>query len=116
MELESQIIDKNHNAPVIILFGGSPIRWQEVLDLISEIGNLTIYGTLSEEEGISKLQGLDKVDLVLIGGRYDEIQRNRIRNFVSLNFPKAQITEPGYDYPYDNLRIKEDIKIKLKIK
>ena len=40
------------------------------------------------------------MDLVLIGGRYSEEQRVRIRAHVRANLPGASLTEPGHDYPY----------------
>ena len=113
MELITEIISGKKNAPVAVLFGGSPVRRAEVVTLVSELGDITIYGTLSEEEGIQKLLSLEKVDLILIGGRYDTNQRIRIREFVALNFPNAKITEPGFSYTYNNNLIKKDIVQKL---
>jgi hypothetical protein len=116
MELITQIISSKKDAPVAVLFGGSPVRRAEVVTLFSELGDITIYGTLSEEEGIEKLQSLEKVDLVLIGGRYDNEQRKRIKQFVDLNFPNAKITEPGFSYTYRNDLIKKDVIEKLDLK
>lgn len=112
----TEIITANAEAPVMVLFGGNPVRRQEVLLLIKEIGGINAYATLSEEEGMEKLKALPRVDLVLIGGRYSGEERTRIKNFVDQNLPGTLITEPGYDYPYDNTFIKMDIKKKLKIK
>jgi len=109
----SEHIDKDPNAPVIILFGGSPYRRDEVISLIESIGGISIYGTLNLEEGMRKIKSLEKVDIVLIGGRYTDDQRVVIKEYVKNNSPKTKITQPGIDYPYANESIKKDKKIKL---
>lgn len=102
------------NAPVIILFGGNPYRRDEVVRLLSELGDITIYGTLGEEEGMAKIEELNrKVNLVLIGGRYTDQQRTRIKKWVSENLTGVDVTQPGYDYPYSNPAIFADVKAKL---
>lgn len=113
--LVSESISKNENAPVIVLFGGNPYRRDEVIKLVQSIGDITIYGTLSEEEGFARIKTLPNVGLVLIGGRYFEEQRIRIRKFVKEELPNAKITEPGIDYPYENEAIIKDIKSKLNL-
>jgi hypothetical protein len=113
--LLSEIISSKPNAPVLILFGGNPYRRDEVIRLTQSVGDITIYGVLSEEEGMEKINTLAKVDLVLIGGRYSQEQRIRIRAYVKQHMPNTKITEPGFDYPYENEAIKTDIKKKLGI-
>ncbi len=113
--LESESISKNENAPVIVLFGGNPYRRDEVIKLVQSIGDITIYGTLNEEEGFEKIKSLASVSLVLIGGRYIEEQRIRIRKFVKEELPNAKITEPGIDFPYENEAIIKNIKSKLNL-
>ena len=98
-----------------MLFGGSPFRRDEVIRLVAAIGNITIYGALSEEEGMKKITSLPKIDLVLIGGRYSDEQRIRIRKFVMENLPDTKISEPGWNYNYENEAIKNDIKNQLNI-
>jgi hypothetical protein len=116
MQLKEEHISKNPEAKTIVLFGGSQVRRQEVIYLMLEIDDFTIYGTLSEEEGLEMVEKLNKIDLILIGGRYNENQRLRIRN-ISLNkFPTIKFTEPGWNYDYENDKIKTDIKFKLNIK
>lgn len=114
--LVSEIIDKDENAPVMVIFGGNPFRRHEVLQLIQSLSGITAYGVLSEEEGMQRLKTLPKTDLVLIGGRYTDEQRIRIRKYINTHLPKAKTTEPGYDYPYNNAAITADIKEKLRIK
>lgn len=114
--LESESISKNKNAPVIVLFGGNPLRRDEVINHLKQLGDITIYGTLSEEEGLAKITSLPKVDLVLIGGRYTQEQRIRIRKFVAEHLPQSKISEPGVDYPYENAAINSDIHLKLILK
>ncbi len=114
--LLSEIIDKDENAPVMVIFGGNPFRRDEVLQLIQNLSGITAYGVLSEEEGIQQLKTLPKIDLVLIGGRYTDEQRVRIRQYVNAHLPNAKTTEPGYDYPYQNAAIAADIMKKLKTK
>ncbi len=113
--LFSEIVSNKPDAPVLILFGGNPHRRDEVIRLTQSIGDITIYGVLNEEEGMKKIHSLPKVDLVLIGGRYSHEQRNRIRAYVKQNMLNTKITEPGFEYPYDNEAIKTDIKVKLGI-
>lgn len=113
--LVSKIISDNKNAPVIVIFGGNEQRRNDVLLMIKSIGEITAYGALSEEEGLEMLKTLPKVNLVLIGGRYDDNQRIRIRQYVRNNLPGVKTTEPGYDYQYDNKEIEKDIRMKLGI-
>ncbi len=88
----------------------------EVVSMIRDsIGTITAIGNFSEEEGIQKLATLSKVDLVLIGGRYSDDQRKRIRTYLKDNLPGVQTTEPGYQYRYENTAILNDIRAKLKI-
>ncbi|WP_373520258.1 hypothetical protein [Aquiflexum sp.] len=114
-ELLSEFISLDTNAKVIVLFGGSPKRRDEVIRQLMQLEGVTIIGTLSEREGIDKLLEHKKVDLVLIGGQYTDEQRIRIRSFVRNNLPVAEITEPGYDYPYSNEAIFNYVKDKLKL-
>lgn len=111
--LLSQIDAGVANAPVVVLFGGNPYRRHEVLQLIQQLGNITAYGTLSEEEGMERLKTLPRVDLVLIGGQYSLAQRQRIRQFITTQLPQTQLTEPGHDYPYENGAIRAAIQTKL---
>ncbi len=113
MDLVKEKIAKTQNAPVILLFGGSPERRHQVVNLISEVGDVTIHGALSEEEGIQFLKELTKVDLVLIGGAYSHEQRTRIREYLGYHNPSSKLTEPGIQYKYSNENIKKDIKHKL---
>ncbi len=107
--LTGRILDAE-NAKKIVIFGGSPFRRHEIVELLWPIENLSIYATLSEEEGMAKLKELGKVDIVLIGGRYTDEQRLNIRKYVHENMPNAKITEPGYTYAYSNPLIFENIK------
>jgi hypothetical protein len=112
-QLLSEFISPDSSAKVMVIFGGNPQRRHEVLGMMSKIKGLTAYGTLSEEEGMNRLRALPHVELVLIGGRYDDAQRARIRAHVKANMPGTQMTEPGYDYPYDNAAIEADVRRKL---
>jgi len=107
-------IEGSKKAPVLVLFGGSPYRRNEVVRLLATLGDVTVYGTLSEEEGIAKIEELDRnVDLVLIGGRYSTEQRKRLTAFVTEHIPNAAISQPGVEYPYSNKSILDDIKQKI---
>jgi len=108
-----EAIDSNPNAPAMVIFGGSPYRMNEVISLIKQVGGITAYGAFSEEEGMELLIAYPKLQLVLIGGRYTNEQRIRIRNYVATHLPNAKLTEPGHDYPYENTSILNDIKEKL---
>lgn len=113
--LLDQSISSNANAPVVVLFGGNPYRRDEVIKHLQQLGEITIYGTLSEEAGIQMITSLPKVDLVLIGGRYTPEQRVRIRGFVAQHLPHARVSEPGLDYPYEHEAIHNDLKKKLQL-
>ena len=114
--LKSEYVAEGESTPVIVLFGGNPYRRHEVVSLIESMGQVTVYGTLSEAEGMAKIQALPRVDLVLIGGRYTQEQRQRIRRYVQQHLPNASITEPGVDYPYHNASILADIQQRIMIK
>jgi hypothetical protein len=114
-EILSEHISPADNAKVVVLFGGNLNRRDEVIRLLMQLKTIRIYGTLSEEEGMRKISELKKVDLVLIGGKYSEEQRIRIRSFVKAQLPNSKITEPGHDYPYSNDGILEDVKSKLQL-
>ena len=114
-ELLRMVLDSNPNAPVMVIFGGSPHRMNEVISHIKQVGGITVYGAFSEEEGLALLNTHPNLQLVLIGGRYTNEQRVRIRNHVANNLPNTKLTEPGHDYPYDNNFILKDIKEKLGI-
>lgn len=119
MTMEHSLISEitgTAKAPVVILFGGNPYRRDEVVSLLSNLGDLSVYGTLGEEEGMAKIEAFDrKVDLILIGGRYSEDQRKRIKSWVMAHLPGVEVTQPGYDYPYSNYAILADVKKKLKL-
>jgi hypothetical protein len=101
---------------VVVLFGGNPYRRAEVIRLLAKLGDITVYGTLNEDEGMDKIEALNrKVDLVLIGGQYSEEQRIRIKNWVTKNLHGVQVTQPGYEYPYSNPAIFLDVKTKLSL-
>ncbi len=104
------------DAPTVLLFGGSPLRRLEIIKLITTLGNISIIGTLSEEEGIETLRKIQKIDLVLIGGAYSEEQRIRIKDFIADHDKHIKITEPGVEYVYSNQNIADAIVDKLKLK
>ncbi len=114
MTLIREYIFLEETAPVIVLFGGNPERMNEVVLLIkNNLKTVTAIGSFSEEEGLQRLTTLKKVDLILIGGRYSEEQRIRIRNYLKEHFPGVVTTEPGYQYPYANAEILKDIRSKI---
>lgn len=100
---------------IVVLFGGSPDRREEVVDLLAHIENVVIHGTLSEQEGMNKIEelGFENVALVLIGGRYTSDQRMRIKTWLSNNAPQTIINEPGVGYPYSNQNIYNTVKAAL---
>ncbi len=68
--LLKEFISKENNAKTLLLFGGNVERRHEIISLLQPLTNLSVYGSLSEEEGIGKMQSLSQIDIVLIGGRY----------------------------------------------
>ena len=115
MTLIDKVVSENPDAPVIVLFGGDEVRRHEVISHISQIGDLTVYGTLSKKDGIQKIAELLKVDVVLIGGRYTKQQREAIRTQLNELQVNVKISEPGYRYEYSNAAIKKDISDKLNV-
>jgi hypothetical protein len=116
MPLIREYIASETNAPVMLIFGGNPERMNEIVSMIRDsLKSVTAIGNFSEGEGLKKLSTLKKVDLVLIGGRYTEEQRIRIRAYLKEHFPGVPTTEPGYQYQYENAEILKDIKMKLRI-
>lgn len=113
--LLAEIIDPRPDAKVLVLFGGSPQRRHEILSLVQTIGGITAYGTLSEAQGMARLDSLPRVDLVLIGSRYTDEQRERIRAHVRAQRPGTRITEPGHDYPYEDQAIVAAIRRELSL-
>lgn len=114
MDFISEYLSPLPNAPVLVLFGGNPARMNNVVTMVRDkLGTVTAIGNFSEEEGISTLNRLPKVDLVLIGGRYSEDERTRIRSYLNEHFPGMPTTEPGHQYRYDNEEILMDIRKKL---
>jgi hypothetical protein len=109
----SEYISEDKNAKTLLLFGGNMERRQEIITLLQPLQNLSIYGALSEAEGMDKLRALKTVDIVLIGGRYTEEERIRIRAFIKQNHAAIKITEPGYQYPYSNEAIFENVQLLL---
>ncbi len=98
------------NAKTLVLFGGNIERRHEIISLLQPLQNLSVYGSLSEEEGMEMLSNFKKVHIVLIGGRYTNEQRMRIRAFINSQYPNIKITEPGVDYPYSNEAIFKQIE------
>lgn len=117
METKENLISQvlgSETAKTVVLFGGSPIRRDEIIRLISEGIDLNVYGTLNEDEGMEKLSELNnEIDIVLIGGRYTYNQRNRISGWVEQNLPNVKLSRPGFDFPYSNEEIRKDIVAKL---
>jgi hypothetical protein len=95
---------------VVVLFGGNPQRRDEVVRVLGPALNTTVIGTLSEAEGLSTLERLgEQVKVVLIGGRYDDAQRQRIRAWVARRLPGVHVSEPGVSIPYENGAILRDV-------
>lgn len=115
MEFLKEIVSSFEKAPVIIILSSTPFRCDQLIKLVRTIGELTVFGTLSEDEGIEKIKNTPTVDLVLISSRYTEGQRKRIHSFISENKPTIKLTEPGWDYPYKEETILSDIREKLGI-
>ena len=83
----------------------------KVIRELSSLGDVTIYGTLREEEGLAKIEELNgKVDLVVIGGAYTDEQRKRIKAWLAQKYPQIKLTQPGSDYPFSNDAINENFQ------
>lgn len=116
MSWKSEFLHSDPHAPVVVIFGGNPEMRHHVVSMLEEFDKVSVFATLSEEEGIEKLRTLPKVDFVLIGGRYTTAQRVRIRQFVKEHLPHAFLSEPGIDYPYGDEGVKADMISKLGLK
>lgn len=98
----------------VVLFGGNPYRRDEVVRYLGATLNVTVVGTLSEQEGIATLEALrERVGAVVIGGRYSEEQRHRIRAYVERSLPGVHVSEPGYAFAYDNAELARDVRAAL---
>jgi hypothetical protein len=96
--------------PAIVLFGGNPYRRDEVVRYLGATLNVTVVGTLSEQEGIATLDTLrERVGAIVIGGRYSEEQRQRIRAYIARSFPGVHVSEPGHAFAYDNAELARDL-------
>lgn len=115
MLLHSEFIHTDPNAPVMVVFGGNAEMRDRVLRMFADFGKVTAYATLGEVEGLQKLRSLQKVDVVLIGGRYNTEQRLRIKHELKQIHPNALVSEPGIEYPYGDEGIKADLTTKLKL-
>lgn len=111
--MQTEPLKSRHEVPgtkAVVLFGGNPHMRDHVVRYLGPALNVTVIGTLSEEEGVATLEALrDRVGAVLIGGRYDEAQRRRIRAFVARSFPGVHVSEPGVNFPYDEALIARDL-------
>ena len=114
-KLKSEFIHKDPNAPVMVIFGGNAEMRDHVVGMLQDFNKVTVYAALSEEEGLNRLKTLSKVNFVLIGGRYNEEQRKRIRKYVQENLPVTFTSEPGIDYPYGDEGVKKELTKKLKL-
>ncbi len=110
MELVKEIISEDNNSKVILIFGSNPYLRDQVVRSLSTLGNCSVYGTLSEEEGMIKINGLPEIDLVLIGRAYSQEQRLRIKAFVKYNLPNTKVAEPGIDFSVENYGVEENVK------
>jgi Ni,Fe-hydrogenase III small subunit len=108
-KLLSENISSNPKAKILVVFGGDVHRRHQIIELLLSIENLTTFAFLSEEEGIDKIKELQKVDIVLIGGRYTQQQRINIKTFLATKFPEVKITEPGIGYTYSNENIFKEL-------
>lgn len=113
MQLKSEYQHVDAAAPIVVTFGGSPQMRHHVVSRLAATGKLTVYGTLSEEEGLDRLRTLSRVDVVVIGSRYTEAQRRRIKEYVAQHLPGTLTSEPGREYPYDEEEMIRDIGQKL---
>jgi hypothetical protein len=91
--LSEKYISENPQAKVLVLFGGSPVRRDEIIRHLIRIPSLSIIGTLSEEEGLQTIIDMPQVDIVLIGGRYSLEQRTRIKQFLRTKYSYIKTTE-----------------------
>lgn len=110
-QLLDHIAARSATAPVMVIFGGNPLRRDEVLRLLTQLGDFAAYAALSEEEGCALiLENRARLKLVLIGGRYSPEQRARIKQFCRDHQVTTAFTEPGLDYPYENAHIQAEVK------
>lgn len=90
------IISSNIDAPVLVIYGSNVYTRHAVLSQLKSIGgDITVYGTLNEEEGNKKVFSLSKVNLILIGRAYGLEQRVRIQKFITQHLPNTAVIEAG---------------------
>lgn len=115
MSLKTQYIHPNADAPVMVVFGGNAEMRNQVVGMLEDFGRVSVFAALSEDEGLQYLKTLPRVDFVLIGGRYAEDQRIRIRKATADTWPQAFTSEPGIDYTYGDAGVIADLKRKLNL-
>lgn len=79
-------------AKTVIVFGGNPDMLAGVVAMLSPW--YTVHGVLSEEEGLAKCREGLTPDAAVIGTKYAEDQRERIRAAL----PSTVTCEPGIHF------------------
>ncbi len=59
-KLKSEFIHKNPNAPVVVIFGGNTEMRDHVVGMLEDFNKVTVFATLSEEEGVQSLKTLPR--------------------------------------------------------
>jgi hypothetical protein len=117
MSLLDHIAPQSATAPVMVIFGGNPHRRDEVLRDLATLGDFGAYAALSQSEGMElMLEHRSRLRLVLIGGAYSVEERQRIKAWAHEQGIDVPFTEPGVSYPYDNARIRAEVRRLLGLK
>lgn len=115
MQLIKEIVSEKVDAKVVVIFGSNEHLRHQVVSSLSTLGDVSVYGTLNEEQGFSKINELPKVDLILIGRAYSQEQRIRIKAFVKDKMPTTKVAEPGIDFSVENAGVELNVKRLLEL-
>lgn len=107
--LLSELISEKADAKVIVSFGVNPQRRHDFLMHLKELDDIIVYASIVEEEGMSLLRKLKKVDMVVIGTMYPQAGRDRIKAYVNAHLPQTKLIQPGIDFPADLDELKKRI-------
>lgn len=107
-------VNLDKQTPTVVLFGSTTDRIEELMHLLSTVGEVSFFGISNESDGIEKIKELGiSTDLILIDGNYSDEARMRIKNLATYLHPGVEVSEPGHKYPHSDVEILDDVWTKL---
>lgn len=112
-DLVKETISPDPQAPSVVVLGKTAARMDEVIRLLRDMGGISAYGTFTEEEALQRIDTVQRLGAVLLGGAIEEETRLRVRNELALRNPAVPTCEPGKQFAYSDENIVADIRMKL---